>query len=86
MSFGLTLCFEHLETFIHGLANLFGSLLLIIELLFIHAIFSCKKHSEFFTTCLEVSGVAFAQICDSVFNNLFLDDSVSFVFPFCCKS
>lgn len=76
-----TISLKRLKALVHALANLFGSLLLIIEFLFVHTVLSCEEHGELFTASFKVSGVLSAQICESTLDDLLLNDLVGLVFP-----
>lgn len=45
LAFFLAIGFQLLQALVHVLADLLRSLLLIVELLFVHAVFSSEKHS-----------------------------------------
>lgn len=76
-----TIGLKRLKALVHTLADLFGSLLLIIEFLFVHTVLSCEEHGELFTALFKVGGVLSTQICESTLDDLLLNNLVGLVFP-----
>jgi hypothetical protein len=76
-----TITLELLKTFVHALADLFGSLLLVVKLLFIHTVLSGEKQSELFAALLQVGGVLSTHLSESSFDDLLLNDFVGLVLP-----
>lgn len=81
LAFILAIGFQLLQALVHVLADLLRGLLFIVELLFVHAVFSGEKHGKFLAALLQVGGVLSADVSESAFDDLLLDDFVGLVFP-----
>lgn len=81
LAFILAIGFQLLQTLVHVLADLLRGLLFIVELLFVHAVFSSEKHGKFLAALLQIGGVLSADVSESALDDLLLDDFVGLVFP-----
>ena len=80
-AFLLALGLQSLKAFEHLLTNLLGSLHVIIEFLFIDAVFGGKELCEASLTLLEIGSFTAAHISNSVANDVLLDQFVCLGLP-----
>ena len=77
----LTLLLQGLKTLEHLFTDLLGRFQVVVKLLFINAIFSCKKLSEFGLPLLKVGSLSAAHVVNAVTDDVLLDKLASLGLP-----